>query len=129
MLDPCLIHFCCSLCPVKTCISAQILVLSGIQVINHDPRQAQLAAMQVSKFSTLSSIPSETWVFLDGGLNCFFFWGGVHRLIGMEERVKKTTCIFLGSTFMCAVTIERSLKPECTLYTGTIKHDMMTWKE
>ena len=36
---------------------------------------------------------------------------------------------FLGSTFMCAVTIERSLKPECTLYTDTIRHDMMTWKE
>ena len=34
-----------------------------------------------------------------------------------------------GSTFMCAVTIERSLKPECTLYTDTIRHDMMTWKE
>ena len=95
MLDPCLINFYCSLlCPVKkSCISAQILVLSGIQVINHDPRQAQLAAMQVSKFSTLSSIPSETWVFLDGGLNCFFF-GGVHRLIGIEERVKKKQLAF-----------------------------------
>ena len=48
---------------------------------------------------------------------------------GLDTAIGGIQVEIWGSTFMCAVTIERSLKPECTLYTDTIRHDMMTWKE